>query len=127
MKHRLDRVKELLKRELGELIVRELSFPRLVTIQEVDLTPDLKHAHIYISILEKEGADPQTVQADAAAVLGKLHAHRKELQALLSKRVILKYTPQLHFKLDTAIERGSRVIDILQSLDIPEDEPPAEE
>ena len=42
-------------------------------------------------------------------------------------RVILKFTPQLHFKLDVAVERGSRVIDILTNLDIPEDEPLGEE
>jgi len=59
----------------------------------------------------------------ANAVLAKLHEHRKDLQYKLSRRVILKFTPQLHFKLDLAQERGSRVIDILSNLDIPEDEP----
>ena len=52
MKHRLPRVNELIKRELGELFTRELSFPaKLVTIQEVDVTPDLKHAHVFVSII----------------------------------------------------------------------------
>ena len=46
MKHRLERVNELLKRELGELLGREVSFEAaLVTVQQVDITPDLKHAH----------------------------------------------------------------------------------
>ena len=116
MKNRLVRVKELMKRELGDLIVRELTFPQLVTIQDVDLTPDLKHAHVYVSVL---GGGEEA----ANAVLAKLHDHRKDLQYKLSRRVIIKFTPQLHFKLDVAIERGSRVIDILSNLDIPEDEP----
>ena len=47
----------------------------------------------------------------------------KHLQHLLSKRVILKYTPQLHFKLDESIERGTRVINILSEIEIPPDEP----
>lgn len=116
MKNRLVRVRELMKRELGDLIVRELTFPQLVTIQDVDITPDLKHAHVYVSVL---GGDENA----ANAVLAQLHEHRKDLQYKLSRRVILKFTPQLHFKLDIAVERGSRVIDILQTLTIPEDEP----
>ncbi|MEI6561611.1 MAG: 30S ribosome-binding factor RbfA [Verrucomicrobiota bacterium] len=120
MKNRLVRVRELMKRELGDLIGRELTFAQLVTVQDVDITPDLKHAHVYVSVL---GGGEEA----ANAVLAQLHEHRKDLQYKLSRRVILKFTPLLHFKLDTAQERGSRVIDILSNLDIPEDEPLGEE
>ncbi len=110
-----------MKRELGDLIGREFTFEQLVTVQEVDITPDLKQAHVFISVY---GGDAR----DAANVLSKLHGRRKELQAAMSKRVILKYTPQLHFKLDKAVERGDRIIDILQSLHLPEaPEPSLEE
>jgi len=119
MKNRLVRVKELMKRELGDLIGRELTFPQLVTVQDVDITPDLKHAHVFVSVL---GGGEEA----ANAVLSKLHEHRKDLQYKLSRRVILKFTPHLHFKLDIAQERGSRVIDILSNLEIP-DEPLGEE
>ena len=105
-----------MKRELGDLIGRELTFAQLVTVQDVDITPDLKHAHVFVSVL---GGD----ETAANAVLAQLHEHRKDLQYKLSRRVILKFTPHLHFKLDVAQERGSRVIDILSNLDIPEDEP----
>ena len=105
-----------MKRELGDLIGRQLTFAQLVTIQDVDITPDLKHAHVYVSVL---GGD---AQADRA-VIAKLHDHRKDLQYQLSRRVVLKFTPQLHFKLDETVERGTRIIDILQTLNIPEDEP----
>lgn len=118
MKHRLERVNELLKRELGDLIGREVTFEAaLVTLQQVDVTPDLKHAHAFISVI---GSDEQ-----AKAAMAKLHDKRKHLQHLLSKRVILKYTPQLHFKLDESIERGTRVIHILSEIEIPPDEPEA--
>ena len=109
-----------MKRELGDLIGRELTFTQLVTVQDVDITPDLKHAHVYVSVL---GGGEEA----ANAVLAKLHEHRKDLQYKLSRRVILKFTPHLHFKLDLAQERGSRVIDILSNLDIPEGEPLGEE
>lgn len=116
MKHRLERVNELLKRELGDLLRREVSFEAaLVTVQQVDITPDLKHAHVYISVMGNE------VQTKGA--MAKLHDSRPSLQHLLSKRVVLKYTPHLHFKLDDTIERGTRIINLLESIDIPPDAP----
>ena len=116
MKHRLERVNELMRRELGELINREISFQAaLVTVQQVDITPDLKNAHVFISVL---GTEEQRNEA-----LARLHASRKNLQHLLSKRVVLKFTPHLHFKLDDSIERGTRIINLLEQIDIPPDEP----
>ena len=116
MKHRLERVNELLKRELGELLTREVTFDGvLVTVQQVDITPDLKHAHVFISVMGN--------MEQSKAAMAKLHDNRKTLQHLLSKRVVLKYTPHLHFKLDDSIERGTRVISILEEIDIPPDAP----
>jgi len=116
MKHRLERVREVIKRELSEIIVRDIAFANaLVTVQEVDITPDLKQAHVFVSILGAE--------ADKHAAMAQLHDHRKSLQAALSKRVVLKYTPQLHFEIDTALERGTRVINLLEQIDIPEGDP----
>jgi ribosome-binding factor A len=116
MKHRLERVNELIKRELGDLINREVTFQAaLVTVQHVDVTPDLKQAHVFISVIGSE--------TEAKEAMSVLHASRAVLQHLLSKRVILKYTPHLHFKLDESIERGTRVINILEEIEIPPDEP----
>jgi ribosome-binding factor A len=56
-------------------------------------------------------------------VIAELEEHRTALQRELSKRVVLKYTPHLHFKLDNSIERGNRVLEIIQDLD----EPPRDE
>lgn len=117
MKHRLPRVNELIKRELGELLTREIAFPaKLVTVQQVDVTPDLKHAHVFVSII---GTDEEM-----KASMAKLHDARAQLQHSLSRRVVLKYTPHLHFKLDAAAERGDRVLNLLSELEIPADEPP---
>jgi ribosome-binding factor A len=115
MKHRLQRVNEVLRRELGELLSREFTFKaKLVTVQQVDVTPDLKHAHVFISVI---GADDE-----AKAVMATLHDNRPQLQHSLSRRVVLKYTPHLHFKLDDTIERGTRVISILEDIGIPPDD-----
>ena len=113
MKHRLLRVNELLRRELSAIVTRELQFDGpLVTINDVDVTPDLKSAHVFVSVLGK----------GRGAVMEKLEANRVMLQTQLSKHVVLKYTPHLVFTLDDSIERGTRVIEILQQITSPEEE-----
>ncbi len=112
MKHRLLRVNKLFKRELSALIAREVAFESsLVTVNQVDVTPDLKNAHVFVSVL---GGEPKE------SVMSKLVAHRAVLQAELAKNVVIKYTPHLVFHLDDSIERGTRIIEILQKLEKPE-------
>ena len=109
MKHRLLRVNELIKRELSVLIAREITFENaLVTVNQVDVTPDLKSAHVYVSVLGTEGRP---------GAMNKLEANRATLQADLSRHVILKHTPHLIFHLDDSVERGARVIEILKEID----------
>ena len=113
MKHRIERVCEVLKRELGRIILRELTFSTpLVTVSGVEITPDLKQAHVFVSAL---GNDAQRQN-----VLTVLEQNRGMLQAQVSKRVVLKHTPHLNFKLDESIERGSRVLNILDDLGLDE-------
>ncbi len=110
MKNRPARVRELILREIGAIITRELTFnATLVTVQGVDLTPDFKHCHIYVGVL---GTEDQQKSA-----ITKLAEHRPLLQHELSRRVILKYTPQLHFHLDRALERGTKVMEIIRQLE----------
>lgn len=113
MKHRIERVCEIIKRELGSIILRECTFSApLVTISAVDITPDLKQAHIFVSAM---GTDAQKRKA-----LETLEHNRTVLQAELAKRVILKHTPHLNFKFDESIERGTRVLGILDELGLDE-------
>ena len=113
MKHRQLRVNELVKRELSAIIAREINFEDvLVSVNDVDVTPDLKNAHVFVSVLGP---------ATGASVLNKLEAHRPALQAELSRHVVLKYTPHLIFHLDDSIERGARVLEILQDIEKPRD------
>lgn len=112
MKHRPSRVRELLLRELGAIISRELSFDAaLVTVRDASLTLDFKHAHIHVGVIGDAG--------EKRAAVAKLQEHRALLQRELAKRLILKYTPQLHFHLDESAERGTRVMAILDELDLP--------
>ena len=110
MKHRKLRVNELLRRELSAIITREITFENaLVTINQVDVTPDLKSAHVYVSVLG----------TGSAAVITQLESHRVVLQTELACHVVLKYTPHLVFHLDDSVERGTRVIEILQKIESP--------
>ena len=109
MKHRQLRVNELVKRELSGIITREINFEgALVSINAVDVAPDLKNAHVFVSTL---GA------VNGKRVIDKLEANRPALQAELSRNVVLKYTPHLIFHLDESIKRGARVLEILDDLD----------
>jgi ribosome-binding factor A len=111
MKHRQLRVNEVVKRELSGIIAREVTFEdALVSINQVHVTPDLKNAHVYVSVL---GSSAE------AGVIERLESQRPALQAELARRVVLKYTPHLNFHLDESIERGARVIEILQELETP--------
>jgi ribosome-binding factor A len=111
MKHRQLRVNELVKRELSAIITREINFEGvLVSVNAVDVTPDLKNAHVFVSTLGG---------IKGASVIDRLEAHRPALQAELSRHVVLKYTPHLIFHLDDSIERGARVLEILQDLEKP--------
>jgi ribosome-binding factor A len=116
MKHRLARVNEVIKRELSEIIVREINFSSqtLVTVHAVNVTPDLRQCHVFVSVIGK--ADQKK------RVVAELDEHRGMLQRELAKRVVLKYTPHLNFKLDESIERGSRVLEIMQDLEQPSDD-----
>lgn len=84
---------------------------RLVTIHDVDITPDLKQCFIYLGVLGKEGGDE--------VVLKKLQAYRPQIQRALYKRVILRNSPQLLFRVDHSIERGVRVLNLIESLPEP--------
>ncbi len=113
MNLRLQRVCELLKRELGSILVRDMQFDSpLVTVRGVDITPDLKQAHVFVSALGSANE-----RRDAITSLEK---NRVSLQHELMKRVVLKHTPQLNFKLDDSIERGTRILEIMDDLGLPD-------
>jgi ribosome-binding factor A len=112
MKHRMLRVNEVVKRELSGIVAREINFEgALVSINHVDVTADLKNAHVFVSVLGSE--------AGAEEVMSKLEASRPVLQAELGRHLTLKYTPHLLFRLDNSIARGSRVIEILREIETP--------
>ncbi len=110
---RVQRVRELLKRELSEIIRRELPLSEtgLITVNDVDIAKDLQLATVYVGVV---GTAQQKKQA-----LARLNQSRKQIQGLIGRAVVLKYTPLLRFVLDSSIERGNRVLQILEELEAP--------
>ena len=108
---RQQRVRELLKRAIGEAIRREFNVSEagLISVNDVDCTGDLKSAVVFISIL---GSADQQKRG-----LALLTEHRSRLQGLVAKSVILRYTPTLRFAIDDSIVRGNRVMQIIEELD----------
>jgi ribosome-binding factor A len=117
---RLQRVRELLRRAIGETIRREfqVSDAGLITVNDVDVTGDLHSAVVFISIL---GNPDQQKRG-----FGLLVRHRKRIQGLVSRAVVLKYTPTLRFVMDDSVVRGNRVLNIIEHLEKAEPVQPAE-
>jgi ribosome-binding factor A len=104
------RVAELIQTEIAELLLRHLKDPRLTmaTISRVEVSPDLRHARVYVSRVGS-AAEQQ------AAMAGFQHA-TGFIRGQLGKRLQLRYVPELDFQLDRAIAHGVRVSSLLQAL-----------
>src|ERR1041384_6965182 len=109
--HRLLRVRELLKREIGEAIRREIPVQQagLVSVNDVDVSGDLKNAKVYLGLLGNPEQKKTAVEM--------LAQHRVRIQNLVSKTVVMKYTPRLKFVVDESIDRGNRVLQIIEELE----------
>jgi ribosome-binding factor A len=110
MTTRQERVKEFLKIEISDIIRREIKDPRFgfVTITDVEVSKDLRHAKIYISVLGDEKAKEESlaVLRHAAGFIRSEFGHRASMKVI----------PQLTFEFDTAAEHGARMFELLQQV-----------
>ena len=108
---RQQRVRELLKRTVGEILRRELDSEScgLITVNDVGMANDLHSAMVFVSVL---GSDKQKRTAAK-----RLKSERSRIQYMLGREVVLKYTPRIKFELDDAIEAGNRVMSILEEME----------
>ena len=112
--NRIGRINEEVQRELSALL-RTVKDPRvggLISITNVEVTPDLKFAKVYVSVLEED---------KAADTLKGLKSAAGFLRHELGARLNLRHTPQLQFVPDDSIAYGAHIFDLLSKLDIPED------
>jgi len=118
---RQQRVRELLKRTVGEILRRELDSEScgIITVNDVGMANDLHSAMVFVSVL---GSDEQKRTAAK-----RLKSERSRIQYMLGREVVLKYTPRIKFELDDAIEAGNRVMSILEEMEQANPTEPLEE
>lgn len=108
MSHRIERINELLRQELSELLKNEVKDPRLntlISITEVNTSQDLRHARVFVSGLsnKQERQEILHVLASAAGFL----------RSQLSKILRLRFIPELSFHWDDSIERGAHLLELI--------------
>jgi ribosome-binding factor A len=112
---RAKRLGEQIQRELTELLRRQVKDERIgnVTITAVNVSGDLRTARVYYLVFGKDGPDVK-VQRGLESAAG-------FLRNALSKALMIRYTPTLTFELDTSIEHGVRLTQLIDSLKKPND------
>jgi ribosome-binding factor A len=110
MSRRTDRMADLLRAEIADLLLRSLHDPRikLVTVTGIDVSPDLRRAVVRVSALGEEEERQSTVDA--------LRHAKGFLRTELAKRLRTRVTPELVFELDRGAEHSQKISDLLESL-----------
>jgi ribosome-binding factor A len=107
---RTARVGDLLRMEIAEVIQRELADPRigLATVTAVEVSPDLTHARVQLSVLGSEAERQESIAAMTRA--------SGFIRRQLGRRLRLRVTPELAFELDRGAEYSQRISDLLEEL-----------
>lgn len=109
---RQERVAEAIKHEVGDILLHRIKDARVdsarVSITDVEVTRDMRHATIFVSVLGNE-------EEQEAAIAG-LRRAAGFVRSELGKAVSLRSTPEIHFKLDKSIERGANITALLNRI-----------
>jgi ribosome-binding factor A len=117
MTRRSDRVGDLVRAELSELLTREVSDPRArgAVVTSVDLSPDLKHSVVLVSVLGTDSEREEAVEA--------LQGAAGFLRSRLAKKLRTRAVPELRFRLDRGAEHSQRISDLLETLHVDDESP----
>ena len=109
MSYRIDKVESLLKEEISLIFLHEMSDKNLgfVTITNVKVSPDLKIAKVYLSVLEKEKRE---------LILDIVENSNKFIRSELAKRIRLKFTPELKFFLDDTLDYVEKIEGLIKKI-----------
>ncbi|MCX8029962.1 MAG: 30S ribosome-binding factor RbfA [Thermodesulfovibrionales bacterium] len=106
---RTQRLNILLREEIADIIVKKLKDPRIgfITVTDVELTPDLKLARVYISVMNEE---------EEQLNLDILNASTGLFRSEISKRIRIKHIPSIEFRADKSAQHGRRIDELLQQI-----------
>jgi ribosome-binding factor A len=109
--HRQEKLGELIAVELSDLLRTRVKDPRVgfASITHVEVSGDLRHAKIFVSVMGTDDERAATMQA--------LKHATGFLRHELAERIVLRYMPELVFKLDTSIEQGSRILELIRQVE----------
>ena len=107
------RVAELIKMKISEIIRRKVNDPRLssVTITNVDLSDDLRHAKIFYSVL---GSDIGTNESES---MESLQNASKYIKSIIGQELGLRYVPDLRFEYDKFFQRSVEIVDLIENIE----------
>ncbi|MDN4594453.1 30S ribosome-binding factor RbfA [Polycladomyces subterraneus] len=107
---RVSRVGEQIKKELSQILQQELKDPRIgfVTITSVEMSGDLQHAKVYVSVMGDEEQKKNTLAA--------LNKAKGFIRSEIGRRITLRHTPELVFKVDESIEHGQYINQLLREV-----------
>ena len=112
MAHRIERVNSLIRQEISELIQLQLKDPRLgnnfISVTEVRTSSDLKHSKVFVSSI--------TTEEEREKVLSALKSASGYIRGELSRRLKLRYTPELVFQWDNSLERGDQILKLIDEV-----------
>jgi ribosome-binding factor A len=108
--HRPERVSELIRQAVGAFLTGEVRDPRIgfVTVIGVEVSPDLSHANVRVSVMGSDEEKAKSLEGLASAA--------RYLRAQLAKELPLRTSPELHFHLDRGIEHAQRIDRVLKEL-----------
>src|SRR5436853_5224258 len=109
--HRQEKLGELIAAELSDLLRTRLKDPRVgfASITHVEVSGDLRHAKVFVSVMGNAEEEAETMKA--------LRRATGFLRHELATRLVLRYMPELVFKLDTSIEEGARILALIQQVE----------
>ncbi|MDI3327220.1 MAG: 30S ribosome-binding factor RbfA [Alicyclobacillaceae bacterium] len=107
---RPSRVAEQMKKEITDILYNELKDPRIgfVTVTGVEVSNDLQHAKVFTSIMGSEEEKARSLQA--------LERAAGFIRSEIGRRIRLRHTPEIVFKLDTSIDHSQRILDVIREL-----------
>jgi len=117
MTRRTERLNHLIRQEITDLLQREAKDPRLsvmVSVTRVSVSPDLRYAKVFVSVLGTE--------EEKKGLLAGLHAAAGFLRRELSGRLSMRYTPELSFFYDDTMEQAGKVLQLIQQVNSSEAE-----
>jgi ribosome-binding factor A len=118
--HRIERVNELIRAEISNLLLRETKDPRLsgyISINAVQTTPDLRYAKVLVSCVCSEDQKKE--------ILAALSHSAGFFRSVLAKKLTMRRVPELHFSWDESIERGANLLAYMDK--VMSEQPPQKE